>query len=39
MYSSRATELGRGKKVNKFTDAPDDTPAPNSYTLKTDFIN
>jgi len=39
LYSSRATELGRGKKVNKFTDAPDYTPAPNAYTLNTDFIN
>jgi hypothetical protein len=39
LYSSRATELGRGRKVNKFTDAPDYTPAPNAYTLKTDFIN
>jgi len=39
MYSSRATELGRGKKVNKFTMAPDWTPAPDAYTLKTDFVN
>ena len=39
MYSSRATELGRGVKVNKFTDAPDDTPAPNAYSLTTDFVS
>jgi len=39
MYSSRGTELGRGVKVNKFSDAPDWTPAPNAYTLRTDFVS
>lgn len=39
MYSSRATELGRGQKTQKLSDAPEWTPAPNAYTMKTDFIN
>ena len=39
MYTSKASEIGRGNKVTKFTDAPDDTPAPNAYTLKSDFVN
>ena len=39
MYASRATEFGRGNKITKFSDAPDWTPAPNAYTLKTDFVN
>lgn len=39
MYSSKASEIGRGKKVTKFSAAPDDTPAPDAYTLKSDFVN
>lgn len=39
MYSSRATELGRGPKLGRLTDAPEWTPAPNAYTMKSDFVN
>ena len=39
MYSSRATELGRGPKLGKLSDAPDWTPGPGSYNLKSDFVN
>ena len=39
MYSSRATELGRGTKTQKLSDAPEWTPAPNAYTMKSDFVN
>jgi len=39
MYTSRATELGRGTKIQRLTDAPIWTPAPGHYTMKTDFIN
>jgi hypothetical protein len=39
MFSSRATEFGRGNKITKLSDAPDWTPGPGAYTLKTDFVN
>lgn len=39
MYSSRATEQGRGPKLGRLSDAPDWTPAPNAYTMKSDFVN
>lgn len=38
-FTSRATELGRGTKIQKLSDAPDWTPAPNAYTMKSDFVN
>lgn len=39
LYTSRATELGRGNKVTKLSMAPDWTPAPNAYEVKSDFVN
>jgi len=39
MYSSRATEQGRGPKLGKLSDAPDWTPGPGTYNLKSDFVN
>ena len=38
MYTSRATELGRGDKVNKLSDAPEWTPGPGTYQATTDFV-
>ena len=38
MYSSRATEMGRGPKLARLTDAPDWTPGPNAYNTKSDFV-
>ena len=39
LYTSRATELGRGNKVTKLSMVPDWTPAPNAYEVKSDFVN
>lgn len=39
MYSSRATEQGRGPKLGKLSDVPDWTPGPGTYNLKSDFVN
>lgn len=39
MFSSRATEFGRGTKIQKLSDAPDWTPGPDAYTIKSDFVN
>ncbi len=37
MYTSKATELGRGTKTKKMSDLPDWTPGPGAYTLSSDF--
>jgi hypothetical protein len=38
MYSSRATEMGRGPKLARLTDVPDWTPGPDAYNTKSDFV-
>ena len=35
--TSRATEMGRGTKTQKMSMAPEWTPAPGHYEVKTDF--
>lgn len=37
IYTSRATEMGRGTKTKKMSDAPEWTPGPGTYDPKTDF--
>ena len=32
-------EQGRGPKLGKLSDAPDWTPGPGTYNLKSDFVN
>jgi hypothetical protein len=37
MYTSKATEMGRGKKCDKISDAPTWTPGPGAYNKPTEF--
>lgn len=37
MFTSRATELGRGTKTKKMSDLPEWTPGPGTYPAPTDF--
>jgi len=39
IYTSRVTELGRGKKTEKMSDLPEWTPGPGTYPVPTDFVN
>lgn len=36
-FTSRATEMGRGTKTQKMSMAPEWTPAPGHYDMKSDF--
>ena len=38
LNTSRATEIGRGKKDTKMCELPEWTPGPGAYDLKTDFV-
>ena len=38
MFTSRATELGRGTKTKKMSDLPEWTPGPGTYQPPTDFV-
>ena len=39
LFTSRATEFGRGTKVKQLSDAPLWTPSPGAYDVKSDFVN
>jgi hypothetical protein len=39
MYTSKVTEMGRGKKKEKMDDIPLWTPGPGTYPLPTSFVN
>ena len=39
LFTSRATEFGRGTKVKQLSDAPLWTPSPGAYEIKSDFVN
>ena len=39
LFTSRATEFGRGTKTKHLSDAPLFTPGPGAYTVKSNFIN
>jgi hypothetical protein len=38
IYTSRATDMGRGTKTKKMSDLPDWTPGPGTYPAPTDFV-
>ena len=38
LFSSRATDMGRGTKTQKMSDLPDWTPGPGTYPPPTDFV-
>ena len=39
LFTSRATEFGRGTKVKQLSDAPIWSPSPGAYDVKSDFVN
>ena len=38
LHTSRAAEIGRGKKDTKMNDLPEWTPGPGTYPFKSDFV-
>jgi hypothetical protein len=39
LYTSKATEFGRGARLGRLTDAPLDTPNVGTYELPSSFVN